>query len=304
MADIFPKKVSRLQRAFSDVVALRNNTPCFRFASADFEHTPTMTVTAIMFLQATSAAIMRTISKFVAGDCIDMLTDNTEMLFCFAVIAGCCAHALSAFLAMRRAKPLAIKVEPTPVYTLVVDELKSHFAKSDLRAGEDSCGTGTALLSPVSSHHTPKPMQNNAQAASVPLPPMKITPPSAAPVRLPLKKMTLPVTLLPMKMTRPFVATPIPLLPMKMTPPFAAPVTLLPMKMTLPPPMKMTPPVTLLPMKMTPSFATPVKFPSLESMPHSATISFARSKGLVAFVPSPEIMAKYAKVMSELKLRF
>ena len=285
-----------------------------------------MTVTAIMFLQATSAAIMRTISKFVAGDCIDMLTDNTEMLFCFAVIAGCCAHALSAFLARRRAKPLAIKVEPTPVYTLVVDELKSHFAKSDLRAGEDSCGTGTALLSPVSSHHTPKPMQNNAQAASVPLPPMKITPPSAAPVRLPLKKMTLPVTLLPMKMTRPFVATPIPLLPMKMTPPFAAPVTLLPMKMTLPPPMKMTPPVTLLPMKMTPpvtllpmkmtppvtllpmkmtpSFATPVKFPSLESMPHSATISFALSKGLVAFVPSPEIMAKYAKVMSELKLRF
>ena len=224
-----------------------------------------MTVTAIMFLQATSAAIMRTISKFVAGDCIDMLTDNTEMLFCFAVIAGCCAHALSAFLAMRRAKPLAIKVEPTPVYTLVVDELKSHFAKSDLRAGEDSCGTGTALLSPVSSHHTPKPMQNNAKAAPVPLPPMKMTPPFAAPVTL---------------------------LPMKMTPP----VTLLPMKMT--------PPVTLLPMKMTPSFATPVKFPSLESMPHSATISFALSKGLVSFVPSPEIMAKYAKVMSELKLRF
>ena len=202
-----------------------------------------MTVTAIMFLQATSAAIMRTISKFVAGDCIDMLTDNTEMLFCFAVIAGCCAHALSAFLARRRAKSLAIKVEPTPVYTLVVDELKSHFAKSDLRAGEDSCGTGTALLSPVSSHHTPKPMQNNAKAAPVPLPPMKMTPPFAAPV-------------------------------------------------------------TLLPMKMTPSFATPVKFPSLESMPHSATISFALSKGLVAFVPSPEIMAKYAKVMSELKLRF
>jgi len=244
-----------------------------------------MTVTAIMFLQATSAAIMRTISKFVAGDCIDMLTDNTEMLFCFAVIAGCCAHALSAFLARRRAKSLAIKVEPTPVYTLVVDELKSHFAKSDLRAGEDSCGTGTALLSPVSSHHTPKPMQNNAKAAPVPLPPMKMTPPFAAPVRLPLKKMT-----------RPLVATPVPLPPMKMTPPFAAPVTLLPMKMT--------PPVTLLPMKMTPSFATPVKFPSLESMPHSATISFALSKGLVAFVPSPEIMAKYAKVMSELKLRF